>query len=225
MLPTTMPLKQTTANTKKTKKTLNGNHQSYLKYTTTAWICQTYAPVFQSIARLKNLATCLLDKMSILLNKQTTDTPQNPTHPITSTPNQKPLHPPYKLIQSQPQRSFLFPPLPLPTAKHDHSNQPRAKCRLTQTIADLFESLTAALETFTSHTVPNLLIKMPTQTHQQKPDPQQTHYRCQKHTKHQHSQRPQLLKPHLHHNKCLPSSVTSFPPTYHRYLAHNFQPP
>ncbi len=109
MLPTTMPLKQTTANTKKTKKTLNGNHQSYLKYTTTAWICQTYAPVFQSIARLKNLATCLLDKMSILLNKHNMDTSRNPTHPITSTPNQQPLHPPYNSSNHNNSAASCFP--------------------------------------------------------------------------------------------------------------------
>ncbi len=84
-------------------------NQSYLERTTTAWIRQTYAPVFQSIAHLEHLTTRLFDKMSLLLNKQNTDTPRNPTHPCTLTPNQKPLHPLYKPIKSQQQHSILFP--------------------------------------------------------------------------------------------------------------------
>jgi len=89
-------------------------NQCYLDCPTTAWICETYAPVFQSIACLENLATRLFDKMSLLLNKQNTDTAWNPTR-FTLTPHQNPLHPTYKPIQSQ-QQHFIFPPLSLPTA-------------------------------------------------------------------------------------------------------------
>ena len=161
--------------------------------------------------------------MSLLLNKQNTDTPRNPTQ-LTLKPHQKPLPPTYKPIQSQRQRS-LFPSLTSPTAKYNCSNQPRAEGRLTQIIEDLIDRITDALEIITSCTVPHLLTKLPTQTNQQQLDPQQTLHRHQKHTKHRHLQCPSLPKPHLYLSKCLPSPVTILPPTYYRYLAHNFQPP
>jgi len=152
-----------------------------LECPTTAWIRETYVPVFQSLACLENLAEILFNKISLLLNNHNPSTHWNPIQLIPSTPYQNPQHHPNTSIQSQQKHSFPFPPLLLPTAKQAHRNQPRAECRLTLTIVNLFNSITATLEMLT---VPNLLTQLTTQTHSQKLDPQQINHRHQKHTKH-----------------------------------------
>jgi len=196
-----------------------------LECPTTAWIRETYAPVFQSLARLVIHAETLSNKISLLLNNHNLATHRNPIKPIPLTPYQNTQHHQNTSIRSQQKRSFPSPPLPLPMAKQVHRNQPRAKCQLTLTIVNVFNSITAALEMLTSPTVPNLLTQLTTQTHSQKLDPQQINHRHQKHTKHRHLPCPLLPNLHPYLRQCLPFTVTTPHPTYHRYLAHNFQPP
>ncbi len=59
-------------------------------------------------------------------------------------------------------------------------------------------------------------------THQQNPYPEQSHQRHRNHTKYQHFFYP---IPHYHFSKGVPLPVNISRSTYHRYLAHNFQPP
>jgi len=136
-----------------------------------------------------------------------------------------------------------YQPLPIqPTTHWIHDTFApvfQAVDRLVDAITDLSASITAVIETLAPRkatnllilTPPprkatNLLILMPPWTCQQKLDPQQTHHRHKKHTKHRHFLLPSLPSPSPHFTKCLPFLATiRFPSfkTYHRYLASNFR--
>jgi len=62
-------------------------------------------------------------------------------------------------------------------------------------------------------------------THQQNPYPKQTHQCHRNHTKHRDFVCPPIPILHCHSSNCLPPPVSISLPSYHRYLAHNFQPP
>jgi len=75
------------------------------------------------------------------------------------------------------------------------------------------------------HTVPHLSNRTQPQDLQQNPNHQQTHHRHRSHTKYREFLFPPLPIPHHQSSKCRPPQVHIRLPTYHRYLANNFQPP
>ncbi len=163
-----------------------------------------------------------------------------PSLPYQTAPKELPTPSPTATAQNH----SPIPSLPPEKATTDPTNQPGTHPihpdSPTSWLRDAFEPVfkaldrlankiqglhTAITETLTSCNASNLLTNLPPQSHHQNLDPQQTHHRHQNHRKHRHFLSPPLPIPHPNLSKRLPFSVNIRLPTYHRYLANNFQPP
>jgi len=113
--------------------------------------------------------------------------------------------------------SLASPPMPSTPDPQPHCRQPQPQP--TCPIFPKLHHLATIPHHVTTHTTMSQL-----QRRHQHPYPQQTN--CHRnHTKHRHFLCPPLPSPNHHFRKCLPVPGNIRLPTYHRYLANNFQPP